>query len=61
MKIWVVSAKVEEIQAEGVDRVFDSKEKADMYVKEQQMNEILFGLLKLEQYFNCSYQRLDKV
>jgi hypothetical protein len=34
MKVWFISANVDEIQAEGVDRVFDSKEKADMYVKE---------------------------
>ena len=28
MKIWVVVAKVEEIQARSIDKVFDSKEKA---------------------------------
>jgi hypothetical protein len=48
MKVWFISANVDEIQAEGVDRVFDSKEKADMYVKEQQMNEILPNLRGFE-------------
>jgi hypothetical protein len=29
MKIWVVMAKVEELQARSVDKVFDSKDKAE--------------------------------
>lgn len=37
-------AKVEEIQARSVDRVIDSKAKAETYVKEQQMNEVLPNL-----------------
>jgi hypothetical protein len=48
MKVWVVLAKVEEIQARSVDKVFDSKEKADRYVKEQQMDEILPNLSGFE-------------
>lgn len=39
MKIWVVMAKVEELQARSVDRVFDSKEKAKRYSKEQDKEE----------------------
>jgi hypothetical protein len=39
MKIWVVMAKVEELQARSVDRVFDSKEKAEQYSKEQDKKE----------------------
>jgi len=42
-------AKVEEIQARSVDRVFDSKDKAETYVKEQQMNEILPNLSSFDQ------------
>jgi hypothetical protein len=34
MKIWVVMAKVEELQARSVDKIFDSKEKAQRYSKE---------------------------
>jgi hypothetical protein len=39
MKIWVVMAKVEELQARSVDRVFDSKKKAKRYSKEQDKEE----------------------
>jgi hypothetical protein len=35
MKIWVVMAKVEELQARSVDKVFDSEEKAEQYSGEQ--------------------------
>ena len=35
MKIWVVMAKVEELQARAVERIFNSKEKAEQYSKEQ--------------------------
>ena len=35
MKIWVVVAKIEELQARDVDKVFDSKEKAEKYSEEQ--------------------------
>lgn len=40
MKIWVVMAKVEELQARSVDRVFDSKEKAEQYSGEQDKIEL---------------------
>ena len=40
MKIWVVMAKVEELQARGVERVFDSIEKAKQYSEDQYKNEI---------------------
>jgi hypothetical protein len=36
MKIWVVLAKVEELQARSVDKIFNSKEKAQKYVAEQE-------------------------
>jgi hypothetical protein len=45
MKVWIVSAKVEEIQVRSVDKICDSKEKADKYAKEQQKNEILLPSL----------------
>jgi hypothetical protein len=45
MKVWIVSAKVEEIQARSVDKICNSKEKADKYAKEQQKNEILLPSL----------------
>ena len=40
MKIWVVMAKVEELQARSVDKVFDSKEKAEQYSGEQDEMEL---------------------
>ena len=40
MKIWVVMAKVEELQARAVERIFNSKEKAEQYSKEQDKKEI---------------------
>jgi hypothetical protein len=40
MKIWVVLAKVEELKARGVERVFDSVEKAQQYSEEQDKKEI---------------------
>jgi len=40
MKIWVVIAKVEELKARGVERVFDSVEKAQQYSEEQDKEEI---------------------
>jgi hypothetical protein len=40
MKIWVVMAKVEELQARGVERVFDSIEKAKQYSADQYKKEI---------------------
>jgi hypothetical protein len=39
MKIWVVTAKVEELQARSVDKVFDSKEKAEQYSKDEDKKE----------------------
>jgi hypothetical protein len=35
MKIWVVVAKVEELQARSIERVFNSKEKAEQYSEDQ--------------------------
>jgi hypothetical protein len=48
MKVWVVIAKVEEIQARSVEKVFDSKEKANKYVREQEMEEMLPNLSGFE-------------
>lgn len=39
MKIWVVMAKVEELQARSIDKVFDSKEKAEQYSEVQNKKE----------------------
>jgi hypothetical protein len=39
MKIWVVVAKIEELQGRGVDKAFDSKEKVEKYSKEQDKEE----------------------
>jgi hypothetical protein len=39
MKIWVVMAKVEELQARSVERVFNSKEKAEQYSEDQDKKE----------------------
>jgi hypothetical protein len=39
MKIWVVMAKVEELQARSVDKVFNSKGKAEKYSEEQDKEE----------------------
>jgi hypothetical protein len=41
MKIWVVMAKVEELQARSIDKVFDSKEKAEQYSEDQNKKEII--------------------
>ena len=48
MKVWVVIAKVDEIQARSVDKVFNSKEKANKYVREQEMEEMLPNLSGFE-------------
>jgi hypothetical protein len=40
MKIWVVMAKVEELQARSVDKVFNSKEKAEQYSEDQNQREM---------------------
>ena len=40
MKIWVVVAKIEELQARSIDKVFDSKEKAEKYSEEQDKEEL---------------------
>ncbi len=40
MKIWVVMAKVEELQARVVEGVFDSIEKAKQYSEDQYKKEI---------------------
>ena len=44
MKVWIVMAKVQEIEARSIDKVFDSKEKADRYVQEQENKENLPNL-----------------
>ena len=44
MNIWVVMAKVEEIQARSIDKVFDSKEKAHKYITEQEKSEHFVNL-----------------
>lgn len=44
MRVWIVMAKVQEIEARSVDKVFDSKEKADRYVREQENKENLPNL-----------------
>jgi hypothetical protein len=44
MKVWIVMAKVQEIEARSVDKVFDSREKAVRYVKEQEKAEHLPNL-----------------
>jgi hypothetical protein len=44
MKVWIVLAKVQEIEARSVDKVFDSREKAERYVKEQEKSESLPNL-----------------
>ena len=48
MKIWVVMAKVEEIQARSIDKVFDSKEKAHKYITEQEKDEHFVNLGGIE-------------
>jgi Mg2+ and Co2+ transporter CorA len=44
MIVWIVMSKVQEIEARCVDKVFDSKEKADNYVREQEKRENLPNL-----------------
>jgi hypothetical protein len=44
MKVYIVMAKVEELQARSVDKVFDSKEKAERYIIEQQKSEYFVSL-----------------
>jgi hypothetical protein len=44
MKVWIVMSKVQEIEARCVDRVLNSKEKADNYVREQEKRENLPNL-----------------
>lgn len=39
MKIWVV--KVEELQTRSIDKVFDSKEKAEQYSEDQNKKEMI--------------------
>jgi hypothetical protein len=41
MKIWVVMVKVEELQARSIDKVFDSKEKAEQYSEGQNKKEMI--------------------
>jgi hypothetical protein len=44
MRVWIVMAKVQEIETRSVDKVFDSREKAQRYVKEQEKTEPLPNL-----------------
>ena len=44
MKVWIVMSRVQEIEARCVDKVFDSKEKTDGYVREQEKKENLPNL-----------------
>jgi hypothetical protein len=39
--IWIVLAKIPEIEARSIDRVFDSKEKANKYVLEHKDEELV--------------------
>ena len=48
MKIWVVMAKVEELQASSIDKVFDCKEKAYRYVTEQEKSEHFVNLAGID-------------
>jgi hypothetical protein len=48
MKTWVVMAKVEEIQARSIDKVFDSKEKAHKYITEQEKSEHFVNLAGID-------------
>jgi hypothetical protein len=41
MKVWIVMAKIPEIEARSIDRVFDSKEKANQYVLEHKDEELV--------------------
>jgi hypothetical protein len=41
MKIWVVMVKVEELKARSIDKVFDSKEKAEQYSEDQNKKEMI--------------------
>jgi hypothetical protein len=48
MRVWVVMAKVSEMQTISVENVFDSKEKANKYVREQKMKKMLPNLSGFE-------------
>jgi len=41
MKVCIVMSRVQEIEARCVDKVFDSKEKTDSYMREQEKRENL--------------------
>ena len=43
-------AKVEELQARSVDKVFDSKEKAERYIIEQQKSEYFVSLSGIDRF-----------
>jgi hypothetical protein len=55
MKVWVVMAKVEEIQARSIDKVFNSKENAHKYITEQQKSEHFVNLAGIE----CSIEEWE--
>jgi hypothetical protein len=44
MKVCIVMAKVEELQARSVDKVFRLREKAERYVREQERDEQFVNL-----------------
>jgi hypothetical protein len=50
MKVYIVMAKVEELQARSVDKVFNSKEKAERYVIEQQKSEYFVSLSGIDRF-----------
>jgi hypothetical protein len=44
MKVWVVIARIEELQARTVDKVFDSREKPEKYIRQQEKNEYFVNI-----------------
>jgi hypothetical protein len=48
MNVWVVIIRVPEIEARSVDKIFDSKEKADKYVTDQEEKEMLANMSGFE-------------
>ena len=45
MKVWIVMAKMPEIEARSIDRVFDSKEKANQYCLEHKDEGLLILMI----------------
>lgn len=44
LKVWIIMVRIQEIEDRSVDKVFDSKEKAEKYVREQENRENLPNL-----------------